>query len=105
MISYSKGLFPSLIGSNINLTRANPAAADFPEKLLHYEERNNVVHYKMGVLYAKEGQTEENDFFSNGIYSISISISISIYFYIIVYSLSHSLYVLYMLYRGGKSSL
>lgn len=38
------------------------------EELLETELKQVVANYKFGVLYAKEGQTKEQDMFSNGVY-------------------------------------
>eukprot|EP01118_Nematostelium_gracile_P017909 TRINITY_DN779_c0_g1_i12.p1 TRINITY_DN779_c0_g1~~TRINITY_DN779_c0_g1_i12.p1 ORF type:complete len:994 (+),score=254.51 TRINITY_DN779_c0_g1_i12:1213-4194(+) len=41
------------------------ANQDFHAKLLEFENQLIVTRYKFGLLYVKEGQTDENDMFSN----------------------------------------
>jgi RAP1 GTPase activating protein 1 len=61
-------MFRSLIKSlpefaNIKLKENKDEALS--KKLLHMEDRLLVKAYKFGVVYCKEGQTDENDMFSN----------------------------------------
>jgi hypothetical protein len=61
MIKYTKGIFPEV--SAIKL--AEVAHPELPKCLVDYERKDIVRHYKFGILYVKEGQTDENDMFGN----------------------------------------
>ena len=39
---------------------------ELPAKLIEYDKQMVVRKYKFGILYVKDGQTEENEMFSNG---------------------------------------
>jgi RAP1 GTPase activating protein 1 len=56
-----KNYKPSLPYSRFQMVKE----IDFPNQLFHLENSQSVQGYKFGVLYAKEGQVEENDMFSN----------------------------------------
>lgn len=56
-----KTMFPEL--ANIKFTETNHP--DLPQRLVDYEAQGIIRRYKFGVLYVKDGQTDENDMFSN----------------------------------------
>jgi len=62
MIKRVKLLGPELLGE-IEFTEIKDDV--FVEELVHMEDRILIKAYKFGVVYCKEGQTDENDMFSN----------------------------------------
>jgi RAP1 GTPase activating protein 1 len=45
---------------------------ELTEKLIEYDKQLVVQRYKFGVLYCKEGQTDENEMYSNGTHPLSL---------------------------------
>lgn len=45
---------------------------DLNDVLLDYEGNSFFKKYKFGLLYVKAGQTEENDYYSNGAYCLAL---------------------------------
>jgi len=64
MIKYIKSLYPDLNG--IKLTKMPSFLDDSIEKkLIEFEKQSIFKRYKFGLLYVKDGQTDENQMFSN----------------------------------------
>lgn len=62
MIEYTKLKFPEL--RHVSFIKAEDSSLD--EELLMYEQIHIPKNYKFGIIYVKEGQTEEDQFLSNG---------------------------------------
>lgn len=61
-LRYIKQEFPELV--NFKFTRIYDP--EIGNKMAEFERQGIVDKYKFGILYVKEGQTDENDMFSNG---------------------------------------
>lgn len=61
MVKYTKNVFLEL--SNIKLVEV--AHPQLPKRLVEYERKAIFRNYKFGILYVKDGQTDENDMFGN----------------------------------------
>ena len=57
--------------NSLKFLKASHQNASLKERLLRYEEQLFSKCYKIGVLYAKEGQTTENEMYNNGMPSSS----------------------------------
>ena len=58
------------------LTEVKGDDADlYTENLLQYEDKEIVHEYKIGVIYAKEGQTTDDEFFNNSTYLLHASLT------------------------------
>lgn len=64
MIKYIKSVFPDLGG--VKLQKMPTFLQDSIEKkLIEFEKQSIVKRYKFGLLHARDGQTDENEMFSN----------------------------------------
>jgi len=61
MLKYIRSAFPEL--APIKLVKVK--LPDFPSKLVEFENQSIFKNYKFGILYVAEGQTDENNMFSN----------------------------------------
>ena len=65
----------------INLLKCKDPSLD--EHLLKFENGNRVKNYKFGILYCKDGQTDENDMFANSM--LLILLYTTVYILLIVF--------------------
>ena len=64
MIKYIKSVFPDLAG--VKLQKMPTFLQDSIEKkLIEFEKQSIVKRYKFGLLHVRDGQTDENEMFSN----------------------------------------
>lgn len=62
MLKYLKSINPQL--ANVKLSEV-PNSPEVRAALIKYEKQEIITHYKFGLLYVKDKQTNENDMFTN----------------------------------------